>query len=457
MFKRILFLLCSLWHVIGTFAAGDNRVLLWIGDEKITANEFAYYYGKYAESCDTPVSVEAYCERFIDFKLKAADARMHGWDTLPDFRRYGEMLQRKALESCLMQLSQIDSCYVAWRRSSVKYVPADGWVKMRSITFPLSSSATTKEETDAFCFMKTVSDSLKQGASFDSLALRYGIEREKHQVGKALSWRSVDEMLQEFSDNLSRLEVGQISEPFVSPLGIHVIQLVGRKDSLSETEMYALFPFCMERQKMAFFRDDAPDVKQFIGSYSGSFRQKEMEEGLLVAHWDAEESERLSQPVPSEYLKKYFNEHKKEYVWEFPHFKGGIIHCLSKRNASKIKKKLRKLPMEEWQDLLESLAENDETYRCEVEIGLFRIGENPYVDKLAFKCGELPDGGKFPYSFVLGKRLNKAPETYTDVLEQVTADYRLAQSWERLKQLRGKIGVKIDESVLKTVNCSGNK
>ena len=313
------------------------------------------------------------------------------------------------------------------------------------------------EEAEALACMRVVRDSLKTGASFDSLTLCYGNEAEKKQVGAELSWIPLNSLLQEFSENLSLLDAGQVSEPFISPLGVHIVQLVERKNGLTDVENYSSYPHHAERKESASLTDYEGRVSEESEVYSaGKIREKEMEEGLLVARWDMKESVRLSEPVPSEYLKDYFDKHKKEYVWEFPHFKGGVIHCHNRKSASKIKKKLRKLPMEEWRELLKTLAQKNKTYRCEIEIGLFRIGENPYVDKLAFKCGELPPDKEYSYSFVLGKRLNKAPEEYTDVIEQVTHDFRLENSRNRLKSLREKFGVKIDESVLKTVNCSGS-
>ena len=42
-----------------------------------------------------------------------------------------------------------------------------------------------------------------------------------------------------------------------------------------------------------------------------------------------------------------------------------------------------------------------------MEVGLFQIGKNAYVDKLAFKCGSLPKEKKYPYICVFGKKLKK--------------------------------------------------
>ena len=91
-----------------------------------------------------------------------------------------------------------------------------------------------------------------------------------------------------------------------------------------------------------------------------------------------------------------------------------------------------------------------------MECGLFRIGQNAYVDKMAFHCGELP-AADLSYTFIMGKRLDNGPDDFRDVLPQLQADYRQWYASSRLQRLRDKYRVEIHEDILKTVNCSGNE
>jgi hypothetical protein len=56
-----------------------------------------------------------------------------------------------------------------------------------------------------------------------------------------------------------------------------------------------------------------------------------------------------------------------------------VIHCQNRKAASKIKKKLKKLPLSEWEKVLSQEAIRDSVYHAELETGLFQIGKNPYV------------------------------------------------------------------------------
>ena len=85
-----------------------------------------------------------------------------------------------------------------------------------------------------------------------------------------------------------------------------------------------------------------------------------------------------------------------------------------------------------------------------------QIGKNPYVDKLAFKCGSYLPHAELPYTFVLGKRLKKGPEEYQDVLDAVMTDLCEAQKESEMLALKRKFKVEINQDVLKTVNCDGS-
>lgn len=116
---------------------------------------------------------------------------------------------------------------------------------------------------------------------------------------------------------------------------------------------------------------------------------------------------------------------------------------------------MKKLPLNEWKEKIDAFSKEDASLKAEVEVGLFQIGSNPYVDKLAFKCGHFTPRTDLPYTFVLGKRLKKGPEDFTDVRAEVQCDYRLSMEKSRLEELQQRFRIEINQDILKTVNCSG--
>jgi peptidyl-prolyl cis-trans isomerase SurA len=153
----------------------------------------------------------------------------------------------------------------------------------------------------------------------------------------------------------------------------------------------------------------------------------------------------------TEGLIKYFNEHKVDYTWEKPHFKGRIILCKDKKTLDAAKSIVKKSATDSIDKYLRTRL-NDSIQYVKVEKGLYVQGENKVVDDQIFKSKDkyVPTTD-YPYFFVTGKMLKNKPEDYTDVRGLVTADYQeyLEQEW--IKVLRAKYPVKVDQNILKTV------
>lgn len=115
------------------------------------------------------------------------------------------------------------------------------------------------------------------------------------------------------------------------------------------------------------------------------------EDALLASFWDQQHREASPREATPEELERYFKQNKNQYAWELPHFKGAVIRCVNKKMASRIKKYLKKLPVGQWKEGLHKLMAADSTVNASIEVGLFQIGKNACVDKLAFKCGRLPE------------------------------------------------------------------
>ena len=296
------------------------------------------------------------------------------------------------------------------------------------LTLPLPQRGSKQEEAKACACMDSVYAFLRQGGSFDDIAARWA---ERIDYRKEV-WESEVCLLNEFKEQLSVLQVGNFSSPFFSPMGLHIIRFLGRKEGNVVTPVK--YPQTEEEETLYW---------------------KEIYDGLLASYWDRRVMV-LPDELPQQELEDYFYRNRKKYEWEFPHFKGAVVHCSNKKVASKIKKRLKKLPMEQWADELSRWGKSDSIFRSEIEVGLFQIGTNAYVDKLSFKCGEYPVHPRYAYSFVMGKRLKKGPDSYRDVYDEVVKDFRKEKETVFLENLMQRFHVEIKQDVLKTVNCDRN-
>ena len=88
--------------------------------------------------------------------------------------------------------------------------------------------------------------------------------------------------------------------------------------------------------------------------------------------------------------------------------------------------------------------------RSPVESGVFRQGQNEYVDKVVFGIGDFKPMAGYPYVNVVGRVLKK-PESIQDVSGDVAEDYQNYLEKEWLKRLKSKYKYKINKKALKTV------
>ena len=454
--KVHLFLL--LVFALNASLKAEEMSLLRIGEETISMSEFSRYFrqANHAQGNDA----QTYFQNFLHYKLKVADAHARGMDTLPDFRRQCEALQTSVLKNYFIDDQLADSYYRLWYEQQLNRLSSREWVKIEILTFRLSQHSSAKEDGDAVRIMDGLHGFLRtknvQLGNLSQLVIDSRVTCEND----GSKWVPVNSLVQEIVDKQSTLSRGSFSNPFYSPLGIHIIRLIDRKENLNMEQALPVMKSYMSR-----LGADAPALKRdmYRRWTAGELRLpdevalqlKQIYDGLLAVYWDKAFLFKKMSYHPRD-LEAYFQLHKANYQWRYPHFKGVVIHCMNRKAASKIKKRLKNLPLNLWEDALKSMERENSRYRTRTESGLFQIGKNPYVDRLVFKCGDFEPLEDLPYTFVLGKRMKDGPEEYRDVQTQVEADYRIQKEKEVFDGLSSRFGVEINQEVLKTVNSCGN-
>ncbi len=261
--------------------------------------------------------------------------------------------------------------------------------------------------------MRNVYSKLESGVKLDELCRdvnepRFSCERIFNE----------DYLLKEMKKELSTVQQKGYSQPFISPEGVHIIV-----KSASNNLKYKL-EYCV---------DDA----------------------FLVSEWDKFCSDNILK-YSDEDLERFFKANRKKYKWELPHFKGVVVHCKDKKAAKKIRKKIKKLPIEKWKETLENVMAQDSDYCAVIDVGLFQIGENEYVDNMVFKCGNYKELDEYPYTFTIGKCLDYMPDSYKDVYDVIVQDYIVECENKYFENLERELRVEKYIDVLKTVNSDGS-
>lgn len=435
MYRTAWLFLCLLMELgFSVSYAEDRRILFRIDGKETSVEEFEHYYTQvYAVS---RVSVEQFLPHFLYYKLKVADAKRQSWDTITDFRLQCTALQNEILKSEQRGVPQKQDTLL-------------NWVRFRQISFLLPQHASSEQERVARQRIDSVYTALKNGIPFEKLAQSY-VKAPLSSPYLDGEWIPERCLIKEFAGQLNTLKKGSYSAPFFSPLGIHIVYLLDRRQGVysSETTGNAAL------QKIA--DSGLPERKDSLLNKT-RMELCQVSDGLLAAYWDKRHGGTKSGNISDKELQNYFESHKNDYAWDLPHFKGGVIHCLNKKVASKLKKRLKKCPLDKWNEEISAFSQENPEWKVVVETGLFQIGTNPYVDKLAFKCGHFTPRTDLPYAFVLGKCLKKGPEDFQDVRDEVQRDYRLWTERAQMEELKRGFRIEINQDILKTVNCSGKK
>ncbi|MCL1933112.1 MAG: peptidylprolyl isomerase [Candidatus Azobacteroides sp.] len=152
----------------------------------------------------------------------------------------------------------------------------------------------------------------------------------------------------------------------------------------------------------------------------------------------------------AEDLSAYFEKNKKNYVWDEPFFKGYVVLAKDAKTKKKMQKEIARMqPDEAAQYLYDNYKVGGVSY-VKVEKGLFKKGDNAFVDEAAFQSGVAERPAEFQDFFLIGKILRE-PESYMDVRGPVMTDYQnyLEEIW--IKSLNEKYKVTVYPEVIETI------
>lgn len=306
--------------------------------------------------------------------------------------------------------------------------------------------------------------------NFAELAKTLSDDQGSSMRGGDLGWFGRGVMVTPFEDVAFSMQPGEISAPFDSRFGWHIIYLHDRRDLQPLDSIYQQvqtrvkhderskeadkvfiakqraeyqLPASMSDQEVRAYADahleeKYPELKNLVREYHDGILLFDVS---LREVWDKAGKDTVG-------LTNYFETHKKEYTWEKPRYKGFVVYCKDKNTMKAAKSIIRNSDKDSIESYLANRLNVDSVTYVKFNRGLWEEGQNAAVDKFGFrqKGAEYTASEDFPYVFCVGKVL-KAPEEYTDERGKVTTDYQdyLEQEWVRA--LREKYEVVINDEV----------
>ena len=196
--------------------SAKEPVIMNVNGEDVAKTEFEYLYGKNNKQQLSPQSLDDYVDMFKLYKLKVADAKAEGIDTLESFKK--EMMEyRRELAAPYLADSAyldklIDEAY-DWSKEEVESTHI-----MMFKTKDAAQNIVLRNRLDS------IRTAILNGADFSEMAIAYSQDKGSSSRGGNMGYIVAGRYPYSFEKVAYNLPEGEISEIVESPVGYHVLK-----------------------------------------------------------------------------------------------------------------------------------------------------------------------------------------------------------------------------------------
>ena len=233
--KKILLFVTSLLMSMSLMAQDADPVIMTINGAQVKRSEFEYSYNKNnSDGVLDKKTVEEYVPLFVNFKLKVAEAMAQGLDTVPAIRKELDGYKEQFVIPTI-----VDSAYIerearrTYDNTAARFGGQDLLIASHILVL-LRQDATAEQIAAGRNRIDSIYNVLKDVPA-DKLAERFAEvakansdDKGSAQRGGALGQFGKGMMIPDFETAAYQLQAGQMSKPFKSTVGYHIIYLTDR-------------------------------------------------------------------------------------------------------------------------------------------------------------------------------------------------------------------------------------
>ncbi len=231
--KNIL-LTCLIFIFASTVFAQSNPVLITINGEEIRKDEFLYNYTKNNPDAKFDrISLDQYTDMFVKFKLKVADAKAKGLDTIPRLKNELAGYVAKSAEKYLT-----DS-------TATEELKREAYERKK---WEIKASHILIDGPNAYDEIIKIRKEITDGTiSFGDAAIKYskdpsaaGSEGDLGYAGN-LGYFTVFQMVYPFEEAAYNTPVGEISNPVKTQYGYHLINVTDKRENQGKVKVAHIY------------------------------------------------------------------------------------------------------------------------------------------------------------------------------------------------------------------------
>ena len=195
-----------------------DPVVMTINGKPVLRSEFEYSYNK--NNSETVV-----------YKLKVLAAEAAGIDTTSAFRKEFLTYRDQQVRPSFINDDDVETeAYRIYKETQTRIDSNGGLVRPAHILVMLKQNATQAEQDAAKLRADSIYKALVKGANFADLARRVSDDKGSAARGGDVSWVQKGQTVKEFEDVVFAMKKGELSKPFLSPFGYHIVKLTDKQN-----------------------------------------------------------------------------------------------------------------------------------------------------------------------------------------------------------------------------------
>lgn len=462
--------------VSATSFAQTDPIIMRVNGKSITRSEFEYSLNKNSSTQTTDLkAIQDYAKMFANFHMKVEAAKEARLDTASSYINEFKMYRDQQILDRTIDHNYIDSVALDIYNRTKENMGDKGMIKVAHILLHLPQKAGVDEQAKQKKRIDSLYNALLTGADFEELARKYSDDKNSAREGGLLPWIVPNRTLKEFEDAAYALKAGEMSKPFLSTAGYHIIKMYERQQLAPFSEKKGEI---IEILKSRGINKQAQSnmILKMLASHSNLKNQDEVmdflcdslcknnteikyliqeyHDGLLLYEISSKEVWNKASN-DEDAINNFWKKNKKRYKWTEPHFRGIVCQTKNQEELTEIEEIIKKQKnIDDWS---EAIAKAFDSRKENIKIikGVFAKGDNPCVDYDIFKDKNNKSLPTFYHCY--GKLEKKGPLNANDVRTLVISDIQEELEKEWIANLSRKYNVEINQEVLKTVNNHPNK
>ncbi|MBQ7212708.1 MAG: peptidylprolyl isomerase [Muribaculaceae bacterium] len=232
---KILFSALLLLAVVAGAMAASDPVLMKINGQKVKLSEFEYMYHKNSDQQVQPLTLDEYVDMFVNYKLKVLAAEEAGIDTTASFRKEFAGYRADLAKPYLRDQSVEDDLL------QKAYQQAAEEVHVAHIMLNLAPNS--EGEKESYARLDSIrNEVINNGQSFEALCEKFSIDNGSKRNGGDQGFIDGQRGLPyTFVDAAFSTPVGEISKPFTTPYGYHIVRVIERRPSRGQVQARHIF------------------------------------------------------------------------------------------------------------------------------------------------------------------------------------------------------------------------